>query len=71
MSKKECDKRWRTSEKGRTYMQNYMKDQTKLVSIRMNKVHDADILAYLESLENASGWLKKIIREHIDSRKDQ
>ena len=71
MSRKDDALKWRTSDKGKAYMTDYMKTQTKLVTIRCNKVHDADILAYLERLDNASGWLKKIIRREIDKGKRQ
>ena len=69
MDRKERDRKWRTSEKGRAYMLGYQKAETKLYGLRLNKVHDADIIEWLESLDNMSGWLKKIIREAIDKGK--
>lgn len=71
MSKQDDALKWRTSDKGRTYIRDYQREQTKQVMIRLNKVHDLDIIEFLESLDNASGWLKKIIRQEIDKSKQQ
>lgn len=38
------------------------KENTKLITLRLGKVHDADILAYLDTLPNKQGYIKSLIR---------
>lgn len=43
----------------------YQKAKTKNFSLQFNLVTDADILQYLESLENKQGYIKELIRKDI------
>lgn len=41
----------------------YDKANTKGIYIKLNKINDADILEYLEQVENIQGTIKRLIRE--------
>ena len=44
---------------------NYDRRNTKGLYLKLNKKTDADIIEYLESVDNVQGLLKQLIREHI------
>jgi len=41
----------------------YDKANTKGIYLKLNKINDADILEYLETVENIQGTIKRLIRE--------
>lgn len=41
----------------------YDKANTKGIYLKLNKINDADILEYLEQVENIQGTIKRLIRE--------
>lgn len=41
----------------------YDKANTKGIYIKLNKINDADILEYLEQVDNIQGTIKRLIRE--------
>lgn len=41
----------------------YDKANTKGIYLKLNKITDADILEYLERVENIQGTIKRLIRE--------
>lgn len=43
----------------------YDKENTKAVKLKLNKRTDADILEYLETLDNVQGYIKELIRNDI------
>lgn len=47
----------------------YNKEKTILVSIRLNKETDKDIIEILNSVDNKQGFIKGLIREDIKKRK--
>lgn len=46
----------------------YSKANTKLLTVRLNKKTDADVLDHLETVGSKSGYIKRLIRE--DMRKE-
>ena len=40
---------------------------TTLITIRLNHNTDADLLSYLETVQNKQGLLKQLLRNHIAS----
>lgn len=47
------------------YIEGYLKDHIKQVRVSLNRKHDADIIAWLEKQGNASGYIKRLIREDM------
>lgn len=43
----------------------YVKKNVKRLIVKLYKSTDADIIEYLEGLENKQGTVKKILRDHI------
>lgn len=50
--------------------EKYQKENIKRVVLKLNKKTDADILAWLDSIDNKQGMIKDIIRKHINSPSD-
>ena len=47
------------------YTKKYDENNTTKVQLKLNNKTDADILAYLEKLDNKQGTIKRLIREEI------
>jgi hypothetical protein len=47
----------------------YDSTNTTKVQFKLNKKTDADILAYLEALDNKQGTIKQLIRDEIERSK--
>lgn len=60
------------SENGRnlTPQQKYDKENTKTYAVKVMKNTEADIYKKLESLDNKSGYIKKLIRNDIEDSDD-
>ena len=43
----------------------YDKNNTKLIQLKLNKKTDADILEFLDGLDNRQGFIKELIRKHM------
>ncbi len=46
----------------------YDKENTRQISVRLNKKTDADILEHLETVESKQGYIKELIRRDIKSK---
>ena len=46
----------------------YQKANVKQLKLDLNKVYDADIIEYLATLENRSGYLKQLIRDDMKTK---
>ena len=46
--------------------EKYQKENVTRVVLKLNKKTDADILEWLEGLDNKQGSIKEIIREHLE-----
>lgn len=44
----------------------YDKNNSKTITIKLNKNTDKDILEHLEKVENNQGYIKRLIREDIE-----
>ena len=45
----------------------YNATNVKQIKLNLNKKTDADIISYLESIDNVQGLIKQLIREYIDT----
>ncbi len=45
--------------------QKYQKEKCRKITLLLNKKIDEDLLVWLDSQENKSGYLKKLIREDM------
>ena len=59
------------SEETITQQVSYNKAHTKLYTFRSMNTTDADIIAYLDSLENKAGYIKELIRADILKHKEE
>lgn len=48
------------------YIADYDKKNTQRVAIKLNKLHDADILEHLDKQPNKQGYIKALIRADIE-----
>ncbi len=44
----------------------YDKNNTRLIQLKLNKKTDADILEYLDQLDNRQGYIKELIRKDMN-----
>lgn len=56
-----------SSEAQRRASAKYDKKNRITITIKLNKEHDADIIAHLETVENKQGYIKALIRENCAS----
>ena len=47
------------------YQANYRRKELKTVTVILNRYHDADIIAKLETVKSKSGYIKRLIRSDI------
>ena len=57
-----------TDAKRKTNM-DYDRKNTKLIGTKLNRNTDADILSHLEKQDNIQGYLKRLVREDMNSKK--
>lgn len=50
----------------KAYIAEYDKENTQRVAVKLNKIHDADILEQLEKQTNKQGYIKALIRADIE-----
>lgn len=48
----------------------YDKNNTVQLKLKLNKKTDADLLEWLDTLENKQGTIKQILREHLSDASD-
>ena len=53
-------------EKKSQYDLAYQKQNVKQVSLKLNRITDASLVAYLESQPNIQGYIKRLIQEDIE-----
>lgn len=51
--------------KNNQYIIDYNRNKTKLITIRLNKEKDKDIIEFLNYMENVNGYIKLLIRDQI------
>ncbi|MBR2159980.1 MAG: hypothetical protein IJ938_01560 [Clostridia bacterium] len=56
-----------TKEAKRRASAKYDKANTKGIYLKLNKNTDADIIEYLEEVENVQGYIKTLIRKDMDN----
>ena len=54
-------------EKKETPQARYDRKMTKVITMKLNKGTDADILARLEGVDNVQGYIKRLIREDMEA----
>lgn len=57
-----------TKEAHRRAVAKYDKDKTTFIGLKLNNGTDADILKYLESVDNKQGYIKALIRADMEKR---
>lgn len=48
------------------YVDQYQRENIQRVAVKLNRVHDADILEHLEKQPNKQGYIKALIRADIE-----
>lgn len=48
------------------YVDQYQRENIQRVAVKLNRVHDADILEHLEKQTNKQGYIKSLIRADIE-----
>ncbi len=54
----------KTREKKLTYINDYNRNKTKVISIRLNTEKDAELIAIYQTIPNKREWLKKCLLEY-------
>ena len=49
----------------------FQKEKTRQIPIKLHTVLDADILAFLDEVENRQGLIKKLLRDEIRRKKPE
>lgn len=57
------------ADKNYKYTKKYDENNTTRVQLKLNNKTDADILEYLDSVENKQGTIKRLLREEISRLK--
>ena len=50
------------------YIAAYQKENTFNLNIRLSKIYDADIIDELDKQKNKAGFIKELIRNHIEKK---
>lgn len=61
--------RKKATNKQKAYIYEYQKENTRRINFQLNKIHDADILEFLDSLENKNLYLKNLVRDDMKKKK--
>lgn len=51
--------------KQKAYIMDYQKENVKQIKFTLNKIHDLDIIEYLDGIQNKNGYLKDLIRQDM------
>lgn len=49
------------------YIQSFMKENYKKITLLLNKKSDSDIIEHLEEQKNMNGYIKALIRKDMDT----
>lgn len=49
--------------------QRYEKKTIKRIVVKLNKNTDAELIEYIEGIENVQGWIKNLMLKYMDSNK--
>lgn len=60
--------RKKATNKQKAYIVDYVKSKCKQVTLMLNQENDADIIEYLNTLPNKSGYLKQLIRDDMKTK---
>ena len=52
--------------KQKAYIMDYQKENVKQIKFTLNKIHDLDIIDYLDTIPNKNGYLKDLIRQDME-----
>lgn len=52
--------------KQKAYIMDYQKENVKQIKFTLNKIHDQDIIDYLDTIPNKNGYLKDLIRQDME-----
>lgn len=58
-------KRKKATIKQKAYIMDYQKENVKQIKFTLSKIHDLDIIEYLDGIQNKNGYLKDLIREDM------
>lgn len=58
-------KRKKATIKQKAYIMDYQKENVKQIKFTLNKIHDLDIIEYLDGIQNKNGYLKDLIRQDM------
>lgn len=56
---------YKNVEARREYINNYQATKVKQCKFQLNREHDADIIEWLDGIENRQGYIKKLIRQDM------
>lgn len=56
------EKRKKATIKQKAYIMDYQKENVKQIKFTLSKIHDLDIIEYLDGIQNKNGYLKDLIR---------
>lgn len=51
--------------KQKAYIMDYQKENVKQIKFTLSKIHDQDIIEYLDGIQNKNGYLKELIRQDM------
>lgn len=52
------------------YIRQYQKSNVRQFNLKFTRTQEADMIAFLESQDNAQGFIKGLIRQAMDTKKD-
>lgn len=58
-------KRKKATIKQKVYIMDYQKENVKQIKFTLSKIHDLDIIEYLDGIQNKNGYLKDLIRQDM------
>lgn len=58
-------KRKKATIKQKAYIMDYQKENVKQIKFTLSKIHDLDIIEYLDGIQNKNGYLKELIRQDM------
>ena len=58
-------KRKKATIKQKAYIMDYQKENVKQIKFTLSKIHDLDIIEYLDGIQNKNGYLKDLIRQDM------
>lgn len=51
------------------YIQQYMKENTRQIKFVLNQKTDADLIAWMDQQPNKQGYLKQLIRQDMEAKR--